>query len=203
MTEACGALALVLLLQPREVLQRELQQVGGLVPQHLHREALQQLREPRGNLDAHAACARRGAALAPFPRSGLGLRGPRASAPGATGCERGALGPRRGCSVRRQRQSERSPGGLAASPAPPAPSPAAAAPPPARRPAPARAPTWSPETMATRRAGAVPPYKWPPSGGSGNLGRGAEAARSTGAPCANPTHHSAQAHSELVSRNLF
>lgn len=67
MAEARGSLALVLLLQPREVLQRELQQVGGLVPQHLHREALQQLREPRGDLDAHPACARRGAWTPPSP----------------------------------------------------------------------------------------------------------------------------------------
>lgn len=55
MAGARGALALVLLLQAREVLQRELQQVRGLVPQHLHRETLQQLRQPRRDLDAHPA----------------------------------------------------------------------------------------------------------------------------------------------------
>lgn len=98
MAEARGAFALVLLLQAREVLQRELQQVRRLVPEHLHREALQQLRQSRGDLDAHPACRAAGAWAPPSPppRTGLRPRGRRASADGAGGatrCERGALGP--------------------------------------------------------------------------------------------------------------
>jgi hypothetical protein len=70
MTEARGAFALILLLQAREVLQRELQQDRGLVPQHLHREALQQLRQPAGIsmliLPLVSRGRRPGAALAAF-----------------------------------------------------------------------------------------------------------------------------------------
>lgn len=98
MARARGAFALVLLLQAREVLQRELQQVRGLVPQHLHREALQQLRQSRWDFDAHPASRTAGAWAPPSPPPGTGLghRGCRASADGAGGatrCERGALGP--------------------------------------------------------------------------------------------------------------